>query len=139
MPRVKIKRKQESFNQNIEYKVFVDKAQVTGLKNGDEKMIEFNEDAKYLKVKIPSGSSAKLSINKLKSDQDILVYGDRFRNKYLKYAGALIPLISLTFILNHNYDLIKILGGIILLGYLLFIIFVLLFQKNKWIHLQINN
>lgn len=136
---MKIRRKQESFNQHIGYKVFVDNLKVTELKNGEEKIIEFDEDARYLEVKITSGSSEKWALNKIKSGQEILVFENRFRNKYLKYAGALIPMISLTFILKHNYELIKILGGIIFILYLLFIIFLLFFKRNKWIHLQIVN
>jgi len=139
MRRIKIKRENETFNQNIDYKIFVDNAQVTRLKNGEEKIIELNEKAKYLEAKINSVGSQKLAIDNLKFDNEILVSGDRFRNKYVKYAGALIPLISLTFIFKHNYEIIKIIGGVIFVSYLLFIIIVLTFQKRKWIDLRLIN
>ena len=139
MRRIKIKRKNETFNQNIDYKIIVDSEQVTRLKNGEEKIIEINEKAKYLEAKINSGRSQKLAIDNLKSDQEILVSGNRFKNKYLKYAGALIPLISLTFILKHDYEIIKIIGGVIFVLYVIFIINVLTFQKRKWIDLRLIN
>ena len=137
MRKIKIKRENEAFNQNFDYKILIDNELVTSLKNGEEKIIEFSENARYVEAKINSGTSKKLAIDNLNSDQKILVAGDSFRNKYLKYAGALIPLIALTFILRHQYEIIKILGGIIFASYLLFIMYVLIFQKEKWLHLKI--
>lgn len=139
MRKIKIIREHENFNQDFDYKIFVDNVQITKLRNGEEKLIKLNENTEFLEVKINSGASKKLPLRNLKSGQEILVSGDRFKNKYLKYAGALFPLISLTFILKHNYEIIKILGGVIFVTYLLFIIFVLIFQKRKWIMLQLIN
>ena len=61
------------------------------------------------------------------------------QNKYLKFSGAIISLISLTFILKHDNQIIKIIGGIFSITYLLFIIYVLIFEKRKWINLRLLN
>ena len=139
METIKLKREKENFNQNIEYKIYIDNQEITRLKNGEKKVIEINEKAEFLEAKINSGLSQKLPIDNLSSNQVIVISGNRFRNKYLKFAGALIPLISLTFILKHDYQIIKVIGGIIFIAYLLFIIYVLTFEKRKWINLQLEN
>lgn len=139
MSTIKIKREEESFNQNLDYIIYVDRREIARLKNGEEKTIEINENAQYLEAKIRSGSSKKLALENLSSNQKILISGNRFRNKYLKYAGAIIPIISLTFILKHEYEIIKVLGGILFVTYLLLIIFILIFQKRKWIELRLIN
>lgn len=139
MSTIKIKREEENFNQNLDYIIYVDRREIARLKNGEEKTIEINENAQYLEAKIRSGSSKKLALENLSSNQKILISGNRFRNKYLKYAGAIIPIISLTFILKHEYEIIKVLGGILFVTYLLLIIFILIFQKRKWIELRLIN
>ena len=137
MRRIKIIRKKEGFNKNIDYQIFVDGRKITSLKYAEGKTLEFNEETQFLQVKTVSGSSEKLAIDKLDSNQIIEVSGSSFKNKYLKYAGALIPLMGLPFILNRDYQVIKIVGGILLIVYLLFIAYILIFHRRKWLKLEL--
>ena len=135
---LKLKRENEDFNQNFEYKILIDNKEFTRLKNGEEKIIEIEENAQYLEVKINSGFSEKLSIENLSSDQKIKISGNRFRNKYFKYSGALLPLIGLPFILNDDKT-IKTISAILFAIYILFILYIGIFQKRKWINLRLIN
>lgn len=136
MRRIKIIRKKEGFNKNIDYQIFVDGQKITSLKYAEGKTLEFNEGIQFLQAKMVSGSSEKLAIDKLNSNQIIEVSGSSFKNKYLKYAGALISLMGLPFILNLDHELIKITGGVLLVVYLIFIAYMLIFQRRKWLKLK---
>ncbi|WP_300436206.1 hypothetical protein [Christiangramia sp.] len=81
MRRIKIIRKKENFNRNIDYKIFVDGQKITSLKYAEVKTLEFNEETQFLQVKMVSGSSEKLAIDKLDSNQIIEVSGSTFKNK----------------------------------------------------------
>ncbi len=137
MLRIKLIRKRESFNKHIDYQIFVDNQKITVLKYGEEKILEFEKEAQFLVVKIESGSSEKLAVDELETGQVIEISGNRFKNKYLKYAGALIPLLGLPFILNIDYKIIKIVGGILLSIYLFFISYMLIFERRKWLKLKL--
>ena len=137
MCRIRIIRKKEGFNKNIDYQIFVDGQKITSLKYAEEKILEFKEESQFLQAKMVSGSSEKLAVDKLETGQVIEISGDRFKNKYLKYAGALIPLIGLPFILNMDYKLIKTIGGVLLIVYLLFIAYMLIFHRRKWLKLKL--
>lgn len=134
---LKLKREKENFNQNFDYIICVDKQEITRLKNGEEKTIDINENAQYLEAKINYGSSEKLQIKDLKSNQIIEVTGNKFRNKYFKYSGALLPIIGFPFIINDKYELIKIITGVLFFAYLIVILYIGLFQKRKWLNLQL--
>ena len=60
----------------------------------------------------------------------IRISANRFKNKYLKYTGVPIPLISFSFILQYEYVTLKLIGGDILITYLLFLMYVQLFEKT---------
>ncbi|SDS39638.1 hypothetical protein SAMN04487764_2123 [Gillisia sp. Hel1_33_143] len=137
--RIKLTREKENYNKNLEYKVFIDKQEIAHLKNGDSQIIKLKTKAHYLEVRFNSGSSEKIRVDNLKADQELLISGNNFRNKYLKYAGALIPLIGLSFVLKHNYDFIKQVGIFIFVSYCLILIYILIFQKRKWIDIELKD
>lgn len=106
------------------------------MKYAEEKILEFNEGTQFLQAKMASGCSEKLAIDRLDSNQFIEVSGSTFKNKYLKYAGALTPLMGLPFILNLDHELIKITGGVLLVVYLIYMAYMLIFQRRKWLKLK---
>jgi len=136
MPIIKIKRKTENFNENVDYKILVDGILITHLKNGEEKLIELNENSKYISATLGSGKSEKLPIDNITEKETINVSGNEFMNRYLKYYGVVFPLLGLTFILDHNYGIIKLIGKILFGIFLLIAVYILIFMNKKWLILK---
>jgi len=136
MQTLKIRRPKENFNENIDYKILIDGIKVASLKNGEEKLISINENSKSIVAKINSGSSENLRIDKISENKIIQVYGNEFMNKYLKYFGLIFPVLGLTFILDHDYELIKLIGKVLFGLAILLVIYILIFMKEKWLILK---
>ena len=136
MMKIKIKRPEENFNTEQKYAILIDGKKVSELKNGEEKIIQLSKDAEILEAKVRSGSSEKLSVSEISENETLEISGEKWRNSYGKYAGALIPLIGLSIVLNHDYPILKIIGLIVLLLYVSMIIYILGFQKRKWLQLK---
>ncbi len=136
MPTIKIKRKTENFNENVDYKILVDGILITRLKNGEEKLIEVSENSKYISATLGSGRSEKLTIDNISEKETINVSGNEFMNRYLKYYGVIFPLLGLTFILDHDYELIKLIGKILFGILLLIAVYILIFMNKKWLILK---
>lgn len=137
MKNITIKRPVENFNKEVKYAILINGEKVTDLSNGEEKTLQLTNEAEILQAKIQSGSSKKFSVAAISENNTIEVSGEKWRNAYGKYAGALIPLIGLSIVLNHNYPMLKIAGGIVLLLYIFLLIYMLKFQKRKWLRLRV--
>tara|TARA_B100000508_G_scaffold137964_1_gene133304 strand:+ start:19 stop:444 length:426 start_codon:yes stop_codon:yes gene_type:complete len=138
MKKITLKRPLEKFNQNCSYDILVGKHKLTDLKNGEEKIIELNSDLqnKNLKAKIQWCGSEKMELSKIPEDGIVNVSGNKLLNKRLPFLGAIIPLIGLTFTLNHQFIELKYLGVVILILLILGAIGVLTIWKNSWIKLE---
>jgi len=106
------------------------------LKNGEEKLIELSENSKYISAPLGSGKSEKLTIDNITEKDTINVSGNEFMNRYLKYYGVIFPLLGLTFILDHNYELIKLIGKILFGIFLLIAVYILIFMNKNWLILK---
>lgn len=136
MQTIKIRRPKESFNQTIKYKILVDGEIVGLIKNGEEKILTIKDDGKTLSAKILSGRSNKIELKNFSKDQSIQIYGNSFMNKYLKYYGLIFPILGLSFILSHDYELLKLIGKIFFGIALLIAVSILIFMNQKWLILK---
>ena len=107
MKTIAIRRPKESFNKNCIYEILIDGKKLTELKYGEQKTLEIPDNSKFIKAKLLWTSSKTIALNNNKS---ILVTGDKFLNKMGPFIGGIILLFSLSFILNHQYKLIKYAG-----------------------------
>ncbi|GAA4311888.1 hypothetical protein GCM10023115_32260 [Pontixanthobacter gangjinensis] len=139
MQEIIVKRSKEDFNKNHAYKIFIDRQEITRLMSGEEKLIRLHENAQFVEARMASGRSNRIAVENIGLGQRIMISGNRWRSKYLKYAGILIPLISLSFILNHKMEALKIIGGLVFITYILLIIYLLAFQRSKWLVLKLED
>lgn len=137
MKNIRIKRPVENFNKEVKYAVLINGEKITELSNGEEKTLQLTAEAEVLEAHIRSGSSEKFSVAAISDNTTIEVSGEKWRNAYGKYAGALIPLIGLSIVLNDKYPMLEIAGGIVLLLYIFLLIYMLGFQKRKWLRLRV--
>ncbi len=57
-------------------------------------------------------------------------------NRYLKYFGLIFPIFGLTFILDHEYELVKLIGKVLFGLSLLIVVYILTFMNKKWLILK---
>ena len=100
MKKIKIIRPEENFNKGVNYAILINGEKITELKNGEEMILQLTEDAKFLETTIRTGSSEKFPVAALSNNNTIEVSGEKWRNIYGKYAGALIPLIGLSSVIR---------------------------------------
>jgi len=133
MKTIAIRRPKESFNKNCIYEILIDGKKLTELKYGEQKTLEIPDNSKFIKAKFLPTSSKTIALNNNKS---ILVTGDKFLNKMGPFIGGIILLFSLSFILNHQYKLIKYAGITLTVTAIIFSIAVLTIWRNRWLDIQ---
>lgn len=137
MRTLRVSRPQEKYNHNLKYKILIDGYEITRLANGEQKLIQLQDNAKVLQASFSSGYSKKLLITDLAMNKNLVVSGNAFKSKYLKFAGAILPLLGLTFILKHDYQIITILGSVSFVAYLLLVAYILIFQRRNWLNIRL--
>jgi len=137
MQTIKIRRPKETFNEDIKYKIIVDGAIVGRMKNGEEKTLTISDNAKTLIAENNSGKSNKIEIENISNDQIIQVTGNEFMNKYLPYYGPIVSFAALIFLLDHEYDNIRMFGKALFGLGVLVAVYVLIFRRKNWLKLKV--
>jgi hypothetical protein len=139
MQTVKIIRPKETFNEDMMYKIIVDDVIIGRIKNGEEKTLTFDENGKTLVAEMNSGTSNKIEIQNLSNNQKIEITGNEFMSRYLPYYGPILSFLALIFILEHEYDNIRMFGKVLFGLGVLVAIYVLIFKRRNWLNLKILN
>ena len=134
MKKITLKRPKESFSKNSVYKILLDGKEFTELKNNEEKTLEISENSKFIKAKLLWTSSKTIALKKNKNT--IIITGNKFLNKIAPFSGGIIILFSLSFILDHQYNLIKYIGITLTIITIIFFIAILTIWKDKWLNIK---
>ncbi|OBX24911.1 hypothetical protein [Gelidibacter algens] len=139
MKKLKLHRPKERFNKNYAYEIFVGNRKLTELKNGEEKVIEISDEFgnETLKAKIQWCGSEKLNLNIFADNESLKVSGSDFLNRKVIWIISILPTTgALMFGYGRESSTIKYVGIVLFFSILIFIFWVLIIAKNKWLRIE---